>query len=75
MGIKKLPTVNYVVSDIVVLLYSFSDSAFDEVRSSPNPESGSPAPAGLTCIAVYPWRAKKNNHLTFNQVFDSAIKL
>ena len=53
---------------VILTVYDFSESAFDEVRSSPNLEDGLPAPEGLTCVALYPFRAKKDNHLSFNEV-------
>ncbi|XP_064627366.1 intersectin-1-like isoform X4 [Lineus longissimus] len=34
---------------------------------SPTPGQGQAAPEGLQAQAVYPWRAKKDNHLTFNK--------
>ncbi|XP_074658567.1 intersectin-1-like isoform X3 [Tubulanus polymorphus] len=34
---------------------------------SPTPGLGQTAPDGLQAQALYPWRAKKDNHLTFNK--------
>ncbi|WAR07129.1 ITSN1-like protein [Mya arenaria] len=37
------------------------------VTPSPIPGQGEAAPAGLQAQALYPWKAKKDNHLSFNK--------
>ncbi|KAJ8314820.1 hypothetical protein KUTeg_006970 [Tegillarca granosa] len=57
---------------------AFSDRAVENLRStespfgsevspSPTPGQGQTAPDGLQAQALYPWKAKKDNHLTFNK--------
>ncbi|ESO89239.1 hypothetical protein LOTGIDRAFT_106084, partial [Lottia gigantea] len=41
------------------------DSSFTAV--SPTPGQGQIAPDGLTAKATYPWKARQDNHLTFNK--------
>ncbi|XP_033740435.1 LOW QUALITY PROTEIN: intersectin-1-like [Pecten maximus] len=48
------------------------DSSFSVVQSkpiapSPTPGQGTAAPDGLQAQALYPWKAKKDNHLSFNK--------
>ncbi|XP_052244351.1 intersectin-1-like isoform X10 [Dreissena polymorpha] len=37
------------------------------ISPSPTPGQGQAAPDGLQAQALYPWKAKKDNHLTFNK--------
>ncbi|CAE1260660.1 unnamed protein product [Acanthosepion pharaonis] len=53
-------------------LSASEDSSFTAVQSravtgSPTPGQGMAAPEGLQAVALYPWKAKKENHLTFNK--------
>ena len=51
------------------LFFSCSDSAFNQLdNTSLDKDSGQPVPAGTTCVATNPWRAKKSNHLSFDKV-------
>ncbi|KAL5009816.1 hypothetical protein ScPMuIL_012121 [Solemya velum] len=42
-------------------------SVFEQPAASPTPGLGETAPDGLQAQALYPWKAKKDNHLTFNK--------
>ena len=44
-----------------------SFAAVAPVAPSPTPGQGQTAPDGLQAQAVYTWRAKKDNHLTFEK--------
>ncbi|XP_036365508.1 intersectin-1 isoform X5 [Octopus sinensis] len=46
---------------------SFTAVQSRAVNSSPTPGQGMAAPEGLQAVALYPWKAKKENHLTFNK--------
>ncbi|XP_052830492.1 intersectin-1-like [Octopus bimaculoides] len=46
---------------------SFTAVQSRAVNSSPTPGQGLAAPEGLQAVALYPWKAKKENHLTFNK--------
>ncbi|XP_064618193.1 intersectin-1-like isoform X1 [Liolophura sinensis] len=53
-------------------LSTSADSSFTAVQAkppsmSPTPEQSEAAPEGLLAQALYPWKAKKENHLTFNR--------
>ncbi|XP_078322482.1 intersectin-1-like isoform X4 [Crassostrea virginica] len=44
-----------------------TESLYDTPTESPTPGQGSTAPEGLQAQALYPWKAKKENHLSFNK--------
>ncbi|XP_052090011.1 intersectin-1-like isoform X3 [Mytilus californianus] len=47
--------------------YSTPQSVREVRITSPTPGQGEKAPDGLQAQALYPWKAKKDNHLTFNK--------
>ncbi|XP_077977214.1 intersectin-1-like isoform X2 [Glandiceps talaboti] len=54
--------------------WSATGSVFTQVQPNTNPTAPSPTPNqgtivpdGVQAQAIYPWRAKKDNHLTFNK--------
>ncbi|XP_060608466.1 intersectin-1-like isoform X3 [Ruditapes philippinarum] len=59
-------------SDATSGISTSEDSSFISVPGkmpavSPTPGQGQTAPEGLQAQALYPWKAKKENHLTFNK--------
>nr|XP_006811485.1 PREDICTED: intersectin-2-like [Saccoglossus kowalevskii] len=42
-------------------------STVNAIAPSPTPGQGESAPEGLQAKAIYPWRAKKDNHLSFSK--------
>ncbi|KAL4232905.1 Intersectin 1 (SH3 domain protein) [Mactra antiquata] len=59
-------------ADLNPVISSSGDSSFMVVAGklpavSPTPGQGQAAPEGLQAQALYPWKAKKENHLTFNK--------
>lgn len=59
-------------SDVTSGISTSEDSSFISVPGkvpavSPTPGKGQAAPEGLQAQALYPWKAKKENHLTFNK--------
>ncbi|XP_062619095.1 intersectin-1-like [Saccostrea cucullata] len=54
-------------SEPVASAFPQKESLFDTPADSPTPGQGSTAPEGLQAQALYPWKAKKENHLSFNK--------
>ncbi|XP_061176343.1 intersectin-1-like isoform X2 [Saccostrea echinata] len=54
-------------SEPVASAFPQKESLFDIPADSPTPGQGSAAPEGLQAQALYPWKAKKENHLSFNK--------
>ncbi|XP_056016290.1 intersectin-1-like isoform X4 [Ostrea edulis] len=54
-------------SEPVASAFPQKESLYSTPAESPTPGQGSTAPEGLQAQALYPWKAKKENHLSFNK--------
>ncbi|XP_067673964.1 intersectin-1-like isoform X4 [Haliotis asinina] len=61
----RVEDMNQETADAPSLLPTSTDSPFTAV--SPTPGQGQEAPEGLMAKATYPWKARQDNHLTFNK--------
>uniref|UniRef100_K1R037 Intersectin-1 n=1 Tax=Magallana gigas TaxID=29159 RepID=K1R037_MAGGI len=54
-------------SEPVASAFPVKESLYNTPADSPTPGQGATAPEGLQAQALYPWKAKKENHLSFNK--------